>query len=106
MTTFYQRRGTGKSSLLVQESHATGLPIATYSDVGVDHLKFLADELKTTIPEPFVASKEACTNAGKYLVDEAGLVLQKVLGGQIVMLTLSDEDDERFDERIRPSIYG
>lgn len=106
MTTFYQRRGTGKSSLLVQESHATGLPIATHSDVGVDHLKFLADKFEITIQEPFVASREACTKAGRYLVDEAGLVLQKVLGGQIVMLTLSDEDDERFDERIRPSIYG
>ena len=92
MLTFYQRRGTGKSSWLVLESHASGLPIAAFSQSHADHLQWLADEiLHTTIPKPFVASPETCAKAGKYLVDEGGVLLQKLLGGEIVLMTITDE---------------
>ena len=97
MMTFYQRRGTGKSSGLVLQSHASGLPIAAYSQSHAKYLQWLADEvLHTTIPAPFVASPEACQNAGEYLVDEGGILLQKLLGGKIVLMTITDEGDQEF----------
>lgn len=99
MMTFYQRRATGKSSGLVLQSHASGLPIAACSQTHADHLQWLADEvLHTTIPAPFVASPEACQKAGEYLVDEGGALLQKLLGGKIVLMTVTDEGDREFDE--------
>lgn len=99
MVTFYQRRGTGKSSGLVLQSHSSGLPIAAYSQSHADHLQWLADEvLHTTIPKPFVASPEACERAGKYLVDEGGVLLQKMLGGEIVLMTITDEGEQEFCE--------
>lgn len=99
MVTFYQRRGTGKSSYLVLESHSSGLPIAAYSQAHADHLQWLADKvLHTTIPKPFVATPEACQRAKKYLVDEGGLLLQKILGGEIVLMTVTDEGEKEFDD--------
>lgn len=99
MMTFYQRRGTGKSTNLVIESHSTGLPIAAYSQEHADHLQWIADEvLHTTIPKPFVASREACEKAGEYLVDEGGVLLQKLLGGKIVLMTITDEGVQEFDD--------
>lgn len=107
MTTFYQRRGTGKSSYLVLESHASGLPIAAYSQSHADHLQWLADKvLRTTIPKPFVASPEACEKAGKYLVDEGGVLLQKLLGGEIVLMTITDEGTREFDEHMEKFVLG
>lgn len=98
MITYYQRRGTGKSSGLVLQSHASGLPIAAYSQSHADHLQWLADEvLHITIPKPFVASQEACGKARKYLVDEGGILLQKLLGGEIVLMTITDEGSAEFD---------
>ena len=97
MMTYYQRRGTGKSSSLVLQSHASGLPIATHSQAHADHLQWLADEvLHTTIQKPFVASRDECKRAGKYLVDEGGILLQKLLGGEIVIMTVTDEGDKEF----------
>lgn len=94
MITFYQRRGTGKSSVLVLQSHSSNLPIATFSKIDAEHLQRLADEvLHVTIPKPFVASPDACTKAGKYLVDEGGILLQKLLGGEIVAMTVTDEGE-------------
>ena len=99
MVTFYQGRGTGKSSGLVLQSHSSGLPIAAYSQSHADHLQWLADEvLHTTIPKPFVASPEACEKVGKYLVDEGGVLLQKLLGGEIVLMTITDEGGQEFCE--------
>ena len=98
MITFYQRRATGKSTNLVSWSHSTGIPIATRTKAQADHLQWIADNvLKVTIPKPFVASKEACKEAGKYMVDEAGLVLQKILGGEVVAMTVTDDGDAEFD---------
>ena len=98
MVTFYQRRGTGKSSYLVLESHSSWLPIATYSQEHADHLQWLADNvLHTTIPKPFVATPETCKQVKKYLVDEGGLLLQKLLGGEIVLMTITDEGENEFD---------
>lgn len=99
MVTFYQRRGTGKSSGMVLISHSSGLPIAAYSQGHADHLQWIADEvLHVTIPKPFVATPESCGAAGKYLVDEAGILLQKLLGGEIVMMTVTDEGEKAFTE--------
>lgn len=97
MTVFYQRRGTGKSTQIVQLSAATGWPIAARSKDHIEHLKFIAkQELHIEIPEPFLATPDACTKAGNYLVDDAAILLQKILGGNIKAITISDEDDERF----------
>ena len=99
MLTFYQRRGTGKSSNLVLESHSSGLPIAAYSQEHVNHLQWLADEiLHTTIPKPFVATPETCHKVGEYLVDEGGMILEKLLGGKIVLMTITDDGGKEFDE--------
>lgn len=98
MVTFYQRRATGKSSGLVLQSHASNLPIAAYSQEHADYLQWLADEvLHTTIPKPFLASKDNCTKAGKYLVDEAGVLLQHLLGGEIILMTVTDEGESEFN---------
>lgn len=99
MMTFYQRRGTGKSSGLVLQSHSSGLPIAAYSQEHADHLQWLADEvLHTTIPKPFVATPEYCQKVGEYLVDEGGMILEKLLGGKIVLMTINDDGEKEFDE--------
>lgn len=99
MITFYQRRATGKSSNLVLQSHSSGLPIAAHSQSHADHLQWLADEvLHTAIPKPFVASPEACEKVGKYLVDEGGVLLQKLLGGEIVLMTITDEGEKELCE--------
>ena len=99
MMTLYQRRGTGKSSYLILESHSTGLPIAAHSQEHAEHLQWLADEvLHTTIPKPFVATPETCQKVGEYLVDEGGILLQKLLGGKIVLMTMTDEGAEEFNE--------
>lgn len=99
MVTFYQRRGTGKSSGLVLQSHSSGLPIATYSQEHADHLQWIADEvLHTTIPKPFVATPESCQKAGEYLLDEGGMILEKLLGGKIVLMTINDDGEKEFTE--------
>lgn len=99
MITFYQRRATGKSTMLVMQSHQSGLPIAAYSQGNLEHLKWIAEkELHVSIPEPFLASPEACQKAGKYLVDEGGLLLQRLLGGEIVLMTITDEGTEEFND--------
>lgn len=99
MMTLYQRRGTGKSSGLVLQSHSSWLPIAAPTQQEADHLQWLADEvLHTTIPKPFVASPEACQKAGKYLVDEGGRILQNLLGGEIVLMTITDEGEKEWFE--------
>ena len=93
MITYYQKRGTGKSCTLVLQSHAQQLPIATFSGEAARYLQWLADEvLHVQIPKPFVASEAECKKAGKYLVDEGQHVLQKLLGGEIVAMTITDED--------------
>ena len=98
MLTLYQRRATGKSSYLVLESHASGLPIAAHSQEHAEHLQWIVDSvLHTTIPKPFVATPEACVAAGEYLVDEGGILLQKLLGGKIVLMTITDDGEEEMD---------
>ena len=60
MMTFYQRRRTGKSTMLVDYSSKTGIPIAVANKVQVEHLKQIAKEiLQVTIPEPFIATPES-----------------------------------------------
>lgn len=99
MMTFYQRRGTGKSTNLVLQSHLSGLPIAACSQQHANHLQWIADErLHITIPKPFIASAESCTKVGRYIIDEAGAILQKLLGGEIVLMTVTDEGGQEFDE--------
>lgn len=99
MMTLYQRRGTGKTSGLILQSNFSGLPIAVATPYDVQHLQWLANEvLHTTIPKPFVATPEACRKAGKYLVDEGGHVLQNLLGGEIVLMTMTDEGDKEWAE--------
>ena len=99
MFTLYQRRATGKSTQLVLMSHESGLPIAVASQAQAKHLQWLADKvLKIKIPTPFVASRVACLHAGKYLVDEASMVLQNLLGGEIVAMTIADEGSSEFDD--------
>lgn len=99
MMTLYQRRGTGKSRYLVIESNRTGLPIATYSEAAVEYLMWLAEnELHLVIPRPFVASPEACNEAKEYLVDEGSLILQNLLGGKIVLMTITDEGNQEFKD--------
>ena len=95
MNFLYQQRGTGKTSNLIKESARTGFPIATYSLMAVANIK---DKAKhefgiEDLPEPFVASKEACSAAGKYLFDEGGLVLNHLLGGEPLLITASDSCD-------------
>lgn len=62
--------------------------------------------LHVTIPSPFVATPEACKNAGKYLVDEARLLLQNLLGGEIVLMTVTDEGQKEFDEYMDKYVYS
>lgn len=92
MVIFYQRRGTGRSTKMVEMSSRTGLPIAVSAPFQVDRLKWIAQNiLDCTIPDPFVASPEACRNAGEYIVDDADTILQKLLGGKIAMASIADD---------------
>ncbi|HJI56668.1 MAG TPA: hypothetical protein OIL92_03500 [Oscillospiraceae bacterium] len=107
MMTFYQRRRTGKSTMLVDYSSKTGIPIAVANKVQVEHLKQIAKEiLQVTIPEPFIATPESCRKAGKYLIDESGLVLQTILGGKCVAMTISDDGGEEYNNYIKCGLGG
>jgi len=95
MNFLYQQRGTGKTSFLIKESARTGYPIAVatpqYAMIVKDKAKY---ELGIdTIPEPIVASKENCEKAGKYFIDEVGLVLEEILGGHPLLGSMSDDGD-------------
>lgn len=95
MNFLYQQRGTGKTSNLIKLSASTGIPIATYGITAVANIK---DKAKhefgiENLPEPFVASKEACTAAGEYFIDEGGYVLKHLLGGEPLLITASDSCD-------------
>lgn len=80
-------------------SHESGVPIAVASQAQAKHLQWLADKvLKIKIPTPFVASRATCLHAGKYLVDEGSMVLQNLLGGEIVAMTITDEGSREFDD--------
>ncbi len=106
MLTFYQRRGTGKSTNLVGMSYESGLPIACVSQSQADHLQWIADEiLKIEIPKPFIATKEACTKTGEYLMDEAGIILEKLLGGKIVAMTINDDGDKEYADYVNKYVY-
>lgn len=107
MMKFYQRRGTGKSTMLVDYSSKTGIPIAVANRTQVEELKRIAKEvLQTTIPEPFIATPEACRIAGKYLIDEGSLVLQNLLGGKCVAMTISDDGGEEYGDYINYGLGG
>ena len=85
-------RGTGKTRYLIEQSALNKIPIAVAYENQVDHIKHMAEELGYNIPAPFVATQLSCRYAGKYYIDEAMLVLQKLLGGTPVIATLSEKD--------------
>ena len=92
MITFYQRRATGETYNLVRASACSGLPIVVRDEQQVDFIKWTAQEHSFDIPEPIIAKEGACDNI-QYLVDEAVLTLQKVLGGEIVAASVTDQGD-------------
>ena len=95
MNFLYQQRGTGKTSYLIKESSRTQIPIAvaTQNEVNFINEKAVNEFGITNLPEPFVATKENCERAGWYFIDEVGNVLKKVLGGDPLLATMSDDGD-------------
>lgn len=85
-------RGAGKTRYLIEQSAKNQIPIAVAYEKQVNHIRHMAEELGYNIPAPFVATPMSCRYARKYYIDEAMVVLQKLLGGTPVLATLSEKD--------------
>ena len=96
MKFMYQHRGTGKTAFLIRESAKTGYPIAVATKREVEHIKIMAKVIlgkDKEFSEPILATPKNCQMAGKYYIDEAGVVLKCLLGGKPLIATMSDDND-------------
>lgn len=89
-------RGKGKTTYLVHRSHVTQYPIVCADYTGVGVVKDIAKRIGVSIPEPMTV-QELFQNGSlliskKVLIDEAPMVLQRLLGVNIDTITLSERD--------------
>ena len=99
------KRGKGKTTYLVYRSAITGYPIICYTQRHKEEVLRLAKTHSLDIPEPIVYSSDAFRSKTKtkYLVDEAPVLLQLVLGVDIDTMTLTDTNT--LNEQIRSFNY-
>lgn len=82
-------RGTGKTTELIYASEVTGIPIATYSSGGVEHIKMMAERMGYDIPEP-ITYYELANNHHRgmpqynnVLADDVDSILQKAINSYL-----------------------
>lgn len=93
MDLIIRHRGHGKTSDLVKMSSYTGIPIISFN---AWHVKDRAKELGYEIPEPIDyidAMHGAAKGLSEVYVDDANVVLGKLLGTKIAGCTVTIDDD-------------
>ena len=89
-------RGKGKTTYLVHRSHVTQYPIVCADYTGVGVVKDIAKRIGVSIPEPMTVQElfqnGSLLTSKKVLIDEAPMVLPRLLGVNIDTITLSERD--------------
>lgn len=89
-------RGKGKTTYLAYRSHITQYPVVCADYTGVGAVKDIATRIGLTIPEPMTVQEllkdRSLVSSKKFLIDEAPMVLQRLLGVNIDTITLSERD--------------
>lgn len=89
-------RGKGKTTYLVHRSHITQYPVVCADYTGVGVVKDIAKRIGVFIPEPMTVQElfqnGSLLTSKKVLIDEAPMVLQRLLGVNIDTITLSERD--------------
>lgn len=89
-------RGKGKTTYLVHRSHVTQYPVVCADYTGVGVVKDIAKRIGVSIPEPMTVQElfqnESLLTSKKVLIDEAPMVLQRLLRVNIDTITLSERD--------------
>lgn len=86
------KRGIGKTSTLIKYAHIGKGTIICHSEKTAHDVAKLAEKMKLKIPKP-ISIQEAMKNKGgnkcTYLIDNAELVLQKLLDSNIEVITIT-----------------
>ena len=89
-------RGKGKTTYLVHRSHVTQYPVVCADYTGVGVVKDIAKRIGVSISEPMTVQElfqnESLLTSKKVLIDEAPMVLQRLLWVNIDTITLSERD--------------
>lgn len=92
MQCFVSGRRTGKTTRLIMLSHDTGIPIYTRNAQMAASVEHQARTLGVTIPKPICwTPKLIGLRPSKVIVDEAGGVLEDVLGAKVVAASIDGE---------------
>ncbi len=88
-------RRSGKTRYLINLSHETGIPIVTRSEVMAKYIERQAMEIGKPVPRPICyKSREMLIGAPmckNVLVDEAGTILEEILGVNVVAASIDGE---------------
>lgn len=89
MQCFVSGRRTGKTTLLIMLSHDTGIPIYTRTAQMAAFVEHQARTLGVTIPKPICKPQKLLGKRPRQvIVDEAGGVLEDVLGAKVVAASI------------------
>lgn len=89
MQCFVSGRRTGKTTLLIMLSHDTGIPIYTRTAQMAAFVEHQARTLGVTIPKPVCNPQKLLgQRPSQVIVDEAGGVLEDVLGAKVVAASI------------------
>lgn len=86
------KRGIGKTSTLIKYAHIGKGTIICHSEKTAHDVAKLAEKMKLKIPKPISIQEAIKNRAGhenKYLIDNADLVLQELLGSNIEAITIT-----------------
>jgi len=97
------KRGQGKTTFLIIQSHLTGYPILTYNEGAKDDIVYKAEKMNLIIPKPLSVSvsdlfamQGMTYHFDKILVDEMPLVLDcllsRMIHSNIATATMTLED--------------
>lgn len=90
------KRGKGKTTYLAYRSHITQYPVVCANYTGVGAVKDVAARIGLTIPEPMTVQEllkdKSLVGHKKFLIDEAPMILESLLGVNIDTITLSERD--------------
>lgn len=92
MQCFVSGRRTGKTTRLIMLSHDTGIPIYTRTAQMAAFVEHQARTLGVTIPKSICRTPKLIgLRPSKVIVDEAGGVLEDVLGAKVVAASIDGE---------------
>lgn len=94
MEIYHLPRGGGKTTLLIQRSSKTQIPIVVF----IEQMKYLilkkAQSMGLPIPEPILYSELDPAATPTVYVDEAGHLLEALLKTKIAALTIGEDINE------------